>query len=63
MDSSKTVNVTANLPIEMGKALEKLVAESGITRSHYMRLLVAHAIEKQVVFSLKMETSRTEKAG
>lgn len=55
MDSTKTMNVTVNLPLEMGRNLEELVSKSGVTRSHYMRLLVEYAISQNVIFTVKMQ--------
>lgn len=55
MDSSKTMNVTVNLPLETGKKLAQLVSKSGVTRSHYMRLLVDYAISQNVIFTVKMQ--------
>lgn len=55
MDASKTMNVTVNLPLSTGKKLSELVEKSGVTRSHYMRLLVNYAIDQNVIFTVKMQ--------
>lgn len=49
------MNVTVNLPLETGKKLAQLVSKSGVTRSHYMRLLVDYAISQNVIFTVKMQ--------
>lgn len=62
MDPTKTMNVTVNLPLETGKKLAVLVSKSGVTRSHYMRLIVDYAISQNVIFTVKMQmnTSKPE---
>lgn len=54
------MNVTVNLPLETGRKLTELVLKSGVTRSHYMRLLVDYAISQNVVFTVKMQMNPTK---
>lgn len=54
--SAGTENVTANVSVELARAVLELAQESGLSRSKYVRALLEDAVERKRVFRLRRES-------